>query len=266
MNLSSSSNELQTVPSASLEDLDLDFFDEFLREHVPRLAASDVVHEEALVSLRLASAMGNRFVPTYAGIYLFGRTPQWLLPQLAVVAVRFEGSSMTDPVGTQVHLEGNLLELHQTTMDFVLEHAEPVINQIDPDSSGIEFPPMAVAEAVSNSLVHRELRTGGPVAVRIFEDRLEVFSPGSPTGLPESIQRYTKVPGTSLPRNPLVATMARRMGLVEQLGRGLAVMRSVVEEDVGGELRIDATKEGVLVEIPSTLVVQARKASCELTN
>ena len=265
MSISSSTNELQTVPSSSLDDLDLEHFDAFLREHIPRLASDDIPHEDALVRLRLASTMGNRFVPTYAGIYLFGREPQWLLPQLSVVAACFEGDRITDEVSTRVHFEGSLPELHEQVIEFVEAHAQAVINQVAPEKSALEFPRRAVREAVTNALVHRELRTGGPVSIRIFKSRFEVFNPGPPNALPQSIQHYTKSPGTSLPRNPLVAAMARHMGLVEQLGRGLAVMERVVAEE-GGELEVVGDKEGVTVRIPSTLVAQARRAGQELTN
>lgn len=266
MNISSSSNELQTVPSASIEDLDLDSFDQFLRQNIPRLAVDDVTHEEALVNLRLASAMGNRFVPTYAGIYLFGREPQWLLPQLSVVAARVQGDKLTDEVSTRVHLEGPLSSLYAQAVEFVRDHAQLVVNQMDPDSSVLEYPIRAVREAIANALVHRELRTGGPVAIRVFDGRLEVFNPGSPGALPQEIQHYTKSPGTSLPRNPVIAVMARQMGLVEQLGRGLAVMDRVVAEESSGELTVEGNKEGVRVSIPSSLVMQARNTAAELTN
>ena len=114
-------------------------------------------------------------------------------------------------------------------------------------------------EALVNALVHRDLRAGGPVALRSFEDRLEIWSPGSASGLPEDIRTYVARGGVSLPRNPLIAVLARQLGLADQLGRGLPLMRRLVEEEAHGHLVVEGTKDGVLVKIPSALDIQASR-------
>ena len=253
-------SESTAVVSATLDDLDLDAIAEWLKANAPRLAVDDVTTEDALMRVRLAASMGTRLHPTLAGLYVFGHEPQFAMPQLGVVAAQFDGSDVTSEIVARGAITGPLPALVADTMSFIAEHARELVNQVDPSQSSAEFPRRAVHEAVVNALVHRDLRAGAPVAVRIYTDRLEIWSPGPANGLPEPIHYYARAGGISLPRNPLVAVLARQLGLADQLGRGLALMRRVVEDEAHAEVAIEGTKEGVLVRIPSTLAVRASQS------
>ena len=249
--------ESRNLSSASVDEFNQQAVKAWLDEHAPALRAEDVTIEQALVRLGLASQMGSRVVPTVAGLYLFGRRPQWSQPQLGVVAARFEGRSISDPVGVREHIEGPLPDLVARSLAFVESHARPLINQMAPEQSSLEFPPRALHEALVNALVHRDLRAGGQVAVRLFADRCEVWSPGSAAGVSGDLENYLGSGGVSLTRNPLVALVVRKMGLAEQMGRGLPTMRRVVRDQIHGEVTIADSKEGVLVTIPSGLHTHA---------
>lgn len=245
------SHELTTVPTASLEDIDLEQFAAWLRQHVPRLATADVSAEDAMLRLRLAAPMGSRMVPTLAAIYAFGREPQWLQPQLSVHAARYAGRSIADDVLDRAHIEGPLPELLDAGLAFVERHCRTVIDHVRPDVLEWEFPRIAVREALANALVHRDLKATGSVQIRIFEGRIEIWSPGAPSGLPEPIENYLSGQGISMPRNPMVAVLARQMGMVEQLGRGLSLIKRAAS---ARGFSVKGTRDGVLVTIESTLL------------
>jgi predicted HTH transcriptional regulator len=57
----------------------------------------------------------------------------------------------------------------------------------------------------------------------------------------------------SLPRNPLLAATARTMGLGEQIGRGLAIIRRTVAQGIQIPVEIATTQNDVLLIIPSAL-------------
>ncbi|MGM0554874.1 MAG: ATP-binding protein [Myxococcota bacterium] len=250
------STERRNITAASLDDLDLDAIRDFLSRRAPSLLADDIEFEEALRKLQLVSGSGSRVSPTVAGLYVFGQHPQWLLPQLGVVAADFDGRALSDPVEARAHIEGPLPSMVDKAVSFVQSNARAMVNQIDPERSDLEFPMTAVREAIVNALVHRDLNAGGQVAVRLFEDRCEIWSPGS-TALPRDIEHYLQDGGVSMTRNPLVAYLARRLGLAEQLGRGLPTIRRSVRESIHGEVEISSDKEGVLVVIPSGLHTRA---------
>lgn len=252
MSFGTASSELATVPTASLDDLDLGLVRDWLRENLPHLLADDVTLEDALMRLRLASFMGTRVVPSVAAVVAFGKEPQWLLPNLGVTLAAFSGTTMTSDVTVRRHLTGPFAALHRSCVDAIVDAARVVINHAD-GSEHMEFPVRAVREVISNALIHRDLRATGPVQIRVFPGRLEVYSPGPPSGLPESLEHYAVAPGVSLPRNPTLAVIARQLGLAEQLGRGLALIQndSVTHTGIRAELR--ATKDGVTAIIPSEL-------------
>ncbi len=244
------SHELTTVPTASLEDIDVERFGEWLREHVPRLATADVSVEDALLRLRLAAPMGSRMVPTLAAIYAFGREPQWLQPQLGIHAALYAGKTLADQVLDRAHIDGTMPDLLNAGLAFVERHTRTVIDHVRPDVLEWEFPKIAVREALSNALVHRDLKATGSVQIRIFDGRLEIWSPGAPAGLPEPIENYLSGQGISMPRNPMVAVIARQMGMVEQLGRGLSIIKRAAS---ARGFSVKGTRDGVLVTIESTL-------------
>jgi ATP-dependent DNA helicase RecG len=81
------------------------------------------------------------------------------------------------------------------------------------------FPPAALREALVNAICHRDyLHPGGAISLAIYDDRLEIWSDGTlPFGLRvEDLKRDH----LSRPRNPLIADVFYRRGLIERWGRG----------------------------------------------
>jgi ATP-dependent DNA helicase RecG len=81
------------------------------------------------------------------------------------------------------------------------------------------YPPLALREALVNALCHRDYTIpGGAISVAIFDDCLEVSSTGLlPAGITVAdLKRQHR----SRPRNPFIAGVFYRRGLIEQWGRG----------------------------------------------
>ncbi|HHH26756.1 MAG TPA: hypothetical protein ENK57_00165 [Polyangiaceae bacterium] len=126
-------------------------------------------------------------------------------------------------------------------------------DQVDPASSATEYAEIALREALVNALVHRDLRRAARVAVRIFDDRLEIWSPGGMSDAVGELDEMVQHGGVSMPRNPLLAATARLLGLGEQLGRGLCVMRRAITELPNRRLELRATTRDFTVVLPSQL-------------
>jgi ATP-dependent DNA helicase RecG len=242
------SHERTAVTGAELDDLDMAALEAWVGQRAPTLRQAGSL-EEAAVRLGLLARAAPRLAPTPVGLLLFGRAPQLVQPDWGVAAVAVRGASLADPVLTRADLEGNLPALLAQSLAFVREQAEA--RGTTGLAAGLEeYPEVAVREAVVNALVHRDLRRSGRVAVRVFSDRIEVWSPG---GLPEGftdIDDLLREGGVSHPRNPLLAAAARSLGLGEQLGRGLPVMGRA-----GGSytrrVEIRVSPRDVLVTLPS---------------
>lgn len=89
-----------------------------------------------------------------------------------------------------------------------------------------ELPEAALREAVVNALAHRDYRSSANVQIYIFEDRLEIVSPGGlPAGMSPELLGIK-----SIPRNPLLFGMLYRMNAVEQVGSGVRRIREICRD------------------------------------
>ena len=79
----------------------------------------------------------------------------------------------------------------------------------------------AVHESLVNAFIHRDyLVTGSEVHVDIFDDRLEITSPGGMPG-ERSLEDFDVRSIPSIRRNPLLADMCERLKLMERRGSGV---------------------------------------------
>lgn len=89
-----------------------------------------------------------------------------------------------------------------------------------------EYPERAVQEALVNALIHRDYSVlGSEVHVDIYDDRLEIYSPG---GMYDGtfVQDLNPLNVSSTRRNPIIADVFARMDLMERRGSGL---RKIIE-------------------------------------
>lgn len=81
------------------------------------------------------------------------------------------------------------------------------------------IPEAAFREAVANALIHRVWDIGAQIRILMFEDRIEITSPG---GLPSGIKEEEYLSGKlSVLRNPILGNVFYRLGIVEIFGTGI---------------------------------------------
>jgi ATP-dependent DNA helicase RecG len=85
------------------------------------------------------------------------------------------------------------------------------------------FPIAALREALLNAFAHRDYSiAGGSVHVAVYSDRVEITNPGAlPPGLTIDDLKGNH---SSIPRNPLIADILYKRGLVETWGRGTSLI------------------------------------------
>lgn len=241
--------ERSPVAGSSLDDLDLPALHAFLRRRVHNLPDQPAL-DRAAQRLGLVGNIGSQPVPTVVGLICFGINPQISRPEWGVSAVRVRGAHFADPVAIRTDIEGNLDALVSQTLDFVRANTRAAPNLITPSEPAPEYPDEAVREALLNGLVHRDYRLSGRVSLRIFNDRLELWSPGG-LALPLSLDELAQNGGASFPRNPLLMATARSLGLVEQIGRGIPTIRKTLSETTSLPVQFHASQTEVRVILPS---------------
>lgn len=88
----------------------------------------------------------------------------------------------------------------------------------------IQIPREAYREAVANAMLHRRFDLNGAVQISMYEDRIEVLSPGGlPEGVTETAFLYSRL---SLPRNLILAEVFHRLHIIEKFGTGIDRIRN----------------------------------------
>lgn len=93
-----------------------------------------------------------------------------------------------------------------------------------------KIPEAAFREAIANALIHREWAMTSQIRVSMFEDRVEILSPG---GLPPGITEEEYLSGKlSVLRNRNLANVFYRLGFVEIFGTGITRIKQLYEESL----------------------------------
>jgi ATP-dependent DNA helicase RecG len=160
--------------------------------------------------------------PTVAGYALFGVHPEILRPAWRVVAENLTG--LERPVrsgGTdRLETEGPAPQAIAQVEAFLWRNLR--LGRPEEEEAP-EYPLAALLEAIANAVAHRDYAAASQVFVRLYDDRLEIQSPGGL--LPGVTLEQLLAGGESRPRNPVIAGALRRMGLMAETGRGLALIR-----------------------------------------
>jgi len=170
---------------AAYEDLDAAKIRRYFERRSPEAAVStsEIINAERPLrelveqaDLPLVVRRGDQLAPTVAAMLLFGRRPQYFLPQASVSAARFPGLDLNVTAIDRDTFRGTVDELIEQSMAFVrrnMRTASILENEKLPRRTDIpEYPLRAVREAITNACVHRDYsRWSQEVAIRMFDDR-----------------------------------------------------------------------------------------------
>ncbi len=222
---SSGDFEMQEVPGAEMGDLDQDVIRDYIAHREEKQGRQIKLPQDRL--LRQIGALTTDGTPTVAGMLLFGLDPQFFLPQSGLTFVRFSGSELRGPGGLPGYsrrdeITGPLAQVIERTWTILLHEmrVEAVVKSLRREER-TEYPQIAVREALVNAVCHRDYRLGGRrIEIRMFDDRLEVHSPG---GLPGYIT-IDNIVEEHFSRNPRLVNGLYHWNYIEELGLGIDKM------------------------------------------
>lgn len=234
------------VPNATIDDLDADtiklylmsrFAPVFKGKNIDELNMKDysldAMAETIIKGTTIEKLLRNlHFIRpdgkiNVAAMLLFGKYTQRWLPVMTAKCISYIGNSVG---GTQfrdkmhdMEIEGNLLHQFRTIMNFFTRNLRKVQVEKEFNSIGeLEIPYESLTEYVVNALVHRSLNIKSPIRIFIFDNRIEIHSPGT---LPNGLTIEDVKNGTSMPRNIFLFTNANY--LLPYTGAGSGVRRAL---------------------------------------
>lgn len=199
------------LPMSELEVTDSDI--EYLCTDFSERSKTQITKEN-LLNMHLIQKVENNLVATKAYAIFLGKHDYLSRIQCA----RFKGTKRVHFIDKK-DFEGPLLEQIDGAYKFVLGHINMAIeiNGIVHDEI-YELPTQAIRELIVNAVIHRNYMMSSSVQVAVYDDRVEISSPGSLYG---SLTLQEALRGRSSIRNKILASVCEKLNVIEGWGTGL---------------------------------------------
>lgn len=216
--------ESQVVASSTLEDFDHERFVRFYEakysEKPPSRSEESGDYQRILENLELVHS--GRV--TVAGLLLFGKRLPVVLPEMKIDAIWFKG---IERASTEWHdqrtITGTLAEQYDEGMGFLKRWNSRLQGEGSFNQTGtLEVPEIVFEELLINALIHRDYFIKDSIKLFIFDDRIEIRSPGK---LPNSLRVDQIRKGVRRSRNVLLASFAP--DLLNYRGVGSGILRAL---------------------------------------
>ena len=250
--------EAEVILESSIKDIDVEVL-ELYKEKID----TDLSDEEVLKARGFLREKNGKYHLTKAGMLLFGRNPSIYLPSARVRILKFEGTEFK--VGTEMNI------IKDRTFDKclfkILEQAREFINSqlrefTHLNTDGVfetvpEYPEFAWYEGLVNAVCHRDYSNNGEyIIVKLFDDRLEILSPGKLGGFVtlETMKnkRYS--------RNPQIARVLNEFGIVRELNEGVKRIYSEMQRFyLKDPVYTEPDRNSVLLVLDNNIAVRANR-------
>lgn len=214
-----SSYETRVLEGADLDQLDMDLVDAY---------ASAVKAPDAPRLLQ-ARGLTDDHALTIAGALLFANEPQRFIPEAFVRVLRYRGRERGTGARQQlvedVRAEGPIPRQLQIARQ-AIARLQPVRRALVVETGRFGDVPLvpedAWLEGLVNAVVHRSYSIAGDhIRVDIFDDRIEIWSPGRFPGLADVSNPFD---ATRFARNPRIARVCADLSFGQELGEGIRRM------------------------------------------
>jgi ATP-dependent DNA helicase RecG len=191
---------------------------------------------EQLQRIGLAQGVNGEVRPTRAAVLLFADEPGSLLAaqdtRADIRLMIFAGKTVVPGATPNLRkpakaIRGPLVEQIDQAVKLVLDTLTEGITLV---GSGFKakhvYPERVVKEAIVNAVIHRDYRLNRDIFIRVFDDRIEVESPGA---FPGSITSGNIARAGSKARNPLIAQNLREFPVAPNIDAGEGVKMMFAE-------------------------------------
>ena len=224
------SAETETVP-VPFELLDNDYWKTFCQ--IRKLTTGDIC--DRMFRIGLAKKINDDLQPTRAAVLLFAEDPSGIMACKASIRIfhytgmHIEHGPVPNLIKNPKTISGPLIRQIEDAYDYVLNE---IADGLRLAASGFEtvhrYPTRVIKEAITNAVIHRDYHINRDIHIRIFDNRIEVESPGL---FPGSIKPETLLTAGSLSRNSLIVTHLRDFPFPPNIdaGEGVRMMFSTMK-------------------------------------
>jgi ATP-dependent DNA helicase RecG len=210
--------EEQVLSHCTYQDIDWEKFEAYYKNTYGEPIEPE--KERKFENLRL----GEGGKPNLAGALLFTNNPQKTVTGFFITAIWFWGNQREeDSYRASEYIKGTLSEQYTKAKDFAIR----TLNQVQSGDSfntpsALEIPEVVIEELLTNALIHRDYFIQDAIKLFIFQDRIEIISPGS---LPNNLTVEQARKGIRKKRNNILDSLAPF--LMTYKGAGSGILRAL---------------------------------------
>jgi ATP-dependent DNA helicase RecG len=226
------------APKAGLDDLSLAKIETFI-DKVNQSGRFMLDNSPLLALEKLKFIAGNR--PTWGAMLLFAETPL----RHHIHIGRFKTPSM---IIDDRQVTDTLFEAVEQAMKFIVSHIS-VAFSFDGSlrrSERFAYPLPALREVLLNAIVHRDYANSSDIQIKIFDDRITLFSPGTLYG-GLTVEDLKTDHYQSRTRNKLIAEAFYLTNNIEKYGSGFIRIRQELKAYPEIDFAVEEVGGGVLV-------------------
>ncbi len=221
--------EKELIPTLNIEQLNKDLMEEFIKKWVERDGLTNKLSTEDLILMKgFGRKEQDSIKINYAGALLFHNHPDQFIPGAKIRFLKYDGTIVETGTRSNIikdkYFEGPINKQIEQLAEMIRAQIRELsfLGDDGKFKTVLEYPEFAWYEAVVNAVVHRAYSLKNVnIFVRMFDNRIEVESPGNLPGIVTVENIYKE----NFPRNPTLMQGLLYLGYVKYASEGVDRMR-----------------------------------------
>ena len=186
--------------------------------------------EEFIPALLGRTGIDKPSYPKNFTLAVFGKSPIDFCVGAYCIFTIFEGVDKSKQVAETQWITGTVVEQANKLIELLNIESTIAIDKSSENANQVKYPKIALKEAVVNAIVHRDYEIDQPTRIEVYNDRVEIYSPG---GLPFNLDKNKFKEGKAQAswRNQAFGRIFHKLNLAQHQGSGIEKIISSMEEE-----------------------------------
>lgn len=224
--------------NAEIHDIDLIVLREYLQEMKvwdSTKGIDDYLLDNESISCFVPSLVEkekitNKLKPKNFALLMFSKNPLKFFAGAYTILSIYKGIDRSEPNAIRHEITGNIVQQAHKCIELLQSELHTFFDKTNTYPNKPKYPERALLEAIVNCIVHRDYEIDQPARITVFNNRIEVYSPGS---IPRAIDKDKFLNGKATPfwRNQSIAYFFNKLQLAQAEGQGIpTIIRTMKDE------------------------------------